>query len=287
MKDKRIIIIGGSGFLGQNIFNSLQQNQFINVVIGDIQKPKDRYVANYLYTNLLDYENVREVIKEFDIVINCAGQITYPINTCLKINSTGIKNLVESLAGYSQKKLIHISTVSVYGSADTVNEDSPMNPETPYASAKVFAEFIIQNSINLDYVILRIPNLYGPNQVKGIIAYLNSSIQKDKKLFFNNNGDLLRHYLHIEDCSLAIVKTIENNIHGVFNVPSIEKKTVIDLINLFEKSFKIQFSVSLVKVKPFENISDINSKKFQIKTGFSPSRTIEEYLNHKINNGNK
>jgi UDP-glucose 4-epimerase len=287
MKDKRIIIIGGSGFLGQNIFKILKESHFNNVFIGDIQTPKEVIQTNYLYTNLLDFENVKLVLREFDIIINCAGQITYPINTCLNINSTGIKNIVDALDGFPNKKLIHISTVTVYGSSEAaVSEDSPLNPENPYASAKFFAEFIIQNSFNLDYVILRIPNLYGPNQTKGIIAYLLKSLNEDRNLFFNNNGDLLRHYLHIDDCSLSIVKTIENDLHGVFNIPSIEKKTVIDLINLFEKTFDVKFSVSLEKVKPFENIAEINSKKFQIKTGFSPNKTIEDLLKQKISNGN-
>lgn len=287
MKDKRVIIIGGSGFLGHSIATYLKQNHYNNVFIGDIQQPKDEKLSSFLYTDLLDFENVLNVVKDFDIIINCAGQITNPINKCLQINTVGIHNLVNVISRYPSKKLIHISTVSVYGTVDVVSEDSLLNPETPYASIKAFAEFIIQKTRTQNYVILRIPNLYGPNQKKGIIAYLHRSLYEDKKLNFNNNGDLVRHYLHIDDCSLAIVKALEKDINGVFNIPALEKKTVIDLIKLFEKIYDIQFSVSLEKVKPFENIAHINFDKFKVQTGFLPEYTIETYLKQMINNGNK
>lgn len=282
MKDKRIIVIGGSGFLGQSIVSKLKQNQYNNIFIGDIQSPKYITTATFVYIDLLDSKNVDAVIKDVDIVINCAGQITQPINLCLQINTVGLDNLINAVALVPTKKIIHISTVTVYGSSELVNEESPLNPETPYATIKAVAEFSFQKLLNQNYVILRIPNLFGPNQTKGIIEYLLRSSIGDKKLVFNNGGDLLRHYLHIEDCSIAIISALEKEVNGIFNIPAIESKTVLDLIHQFEEIFNIQFDLKLEKVKPFENIERINFDKFFNKTGFKPRITVETFLKQKF-----
>ena len=77
-------------------------------------------------------------LSKFDIIINCTGQITKPFNICLTLNSDGIENLLESMN--KKARLIHISTVAVYGSSKFCDEKSPLNPESNYATAKAFAE---------------------------------------------------------------------------------------------------------------------------------------------------
>ena len=114
--------------------------------------------------------------------------MTKPFNLCIKLNSTGLINLAKVLSN-KNSRLIHISSVAVYGSTENCNEDSPLNPETNYATAKAFAEQIILENYNHKYLtILRLSNLYGSNQIKGVFAYLLRSYNSDRKLKFNNDG---------------------------------------------------------------------------------------------------
>lgn len=283
MKDKKILIIGGAGFLGKRIASRLEKEFFGNVSIADISKSNITNDTKFVFLDVLDFKNIHDVIQDFDVIINCTGQITNPINTCLKINTIGIDNLVNALTLFPGKKLYHVSTVSVYGTCDVANEETLTNPETPYSTSKVLAEFLISKTPKLDHAILRVPNLYGENQAKGIISYLFRSLNSDSKLFFNNDGNLIRHYLHIDDCAEAIFLAIKNDISGIYNIPSIEKKTIIELIKIFTNSFKVNFKVELEQTKPFENINFLISNNFYNKTGFVPKNTIKAFVNKSHN----
>ena len=143
--------------------------------------------CDYVKLDLLDINNTTKELFNFDIIINCVGQITYPFNLCLQLNSIGTSNLAKALSGKSAR-LIHISTVAVYGSSENCNEESPLNPETNYATAKAFAEQILLRNNNKERItILRLSNLYGSNQMKGVFAYLLRSYHSDRNLRFNNN----------------------------------------------------------------------------------------------------
>ena len=98
--------------------------------------------CDYIKLDMLDIKDITKKLINFDTIINCVGQITHPFNLCFKLNSIGISNLAKALSGQSAR-LIHISTVAVYGSAENCNEESPLNPETSYATAKAFAEQIL------------------------------------------------------------------------------------------------------------------------------------------------
>ena len=273
MKGKKTLVIGGSGFLGSIIIQKLGKD----AVIADYSKPTLNLENRYINLNLLD-NNIYKFITDFEVIINCVGQITNPINNCLKINTVGIYNLVNAINQCNNIKLFHISTVAVYGSAKNVNELTPINPETPYASNKAFAEFIISNLNNSEFCIIRIPNVYGEAQQKGVFAYFKKSFLSDKKLFFEHNGDLLRYYLHVEDVADAIISAVNNNLKGVFNLTSPDKFTIRELIYLIEKNHNMKFELNYGTNKPLENIEFLDGSSFKKLTNFYPLKKVEDYI---------
>jgi UDP-glucose 4-epimerase len=274
MKGKKTLVIGGSGFLGSTIIKKLGKE----AVIADYSKPINNLENRFLNLNLLDSNKVHEIVKEFDVIINCVGQVTFPINDCLKLNTLGVYNLVNALNQLTKIKLFHISTVAVYGSAKSVKESSPLNPETPYASNKAFAEFIISNMNIHKFCIIRIPNVYGEGQKKGVFAYFRKSFLTDKKLIFEHNGDLLRYYLHVEDVADAIICAVTNNLKGIFNLTSSDRFTIRDLINLIEKIHNMKFELSYGINKSLENIEYLDGNLFREVTNFSPLKKVEDYI---------
>ncbi|MBM3455463.1 MAG: NAD(P)-dependent oxidoreductase [Bacteroidetes bacterium] len=274
MKDRKILIIGGSGFLGCTIATKLGKC----ASIADLVLPTGDIDNTFIRLDLLKESNLVEIFKGYDIVINCTGQITNLFQHCLNLNTKGVNNIVNAINELDKTKLIQVSTVAVYGTTDNANEKTPLNPETPYATAKAVAEFIISNSYIQNYCIIRIPNLYGETQQKGVFSYFKRSLQSDRKLFFVHNGSLLRYYLHVDDVAEAIINAVKHDLSGVFNLTSNDRFTISELIQLIENSHNIKFDLHLGTNRHLENIEILDGSKFTSLTTFLPSKSVQDYI---------
>jgi nucleoside-diphosphate-sugar epimerase len=273
-----ILVLGASGLLGQALVKQFQSQGY---KVGALSRGVDKLCSNLVKkycADILNYNQIDSIISEYDVVINCTGQITNPINQCLVQNTDGIKNIVKAVKKYN-KKLVHISSVSVYGSSLYVNEDSKLNPETTYASIKCFAEYIIDSELK-NYIILRVSNLYGGSQSKGVIYYLSKKYLSGKNILqFNNNGELRRFYLDIND----LVKNIDtiinkNNVHGIFNIVGPCEYTIKELVLKFESILNYRFHAEYQDINPVENIDNINNKK--VSSFINPifQGSVEKYI---------
>lgn len=271
-------MIGGSGFLGSSIVKSLKNAGFEKVVCGDLTSNKF-LDCEYVKLDVLDLNNITKKINNIDLIINCTGQITQPFNLCYKLNSIGTMNISKAVA-ISKARLIHISTVAVYGSADYCNEQSPLNPETNYATAKAFAEeILLENYIQKRLTILRLSNLYGNRQNKGIIAYLLRSYHSDRKLNFNNDGSLSRSFMHVEDCADIIAEVVKNSkLAGIYNIKGHETYSVKDLVEQFEDHFGIKFEKSFNQDLPWENIDSLDDSKLRSIIDLQPQWHLFDFM---------
>lgn len=279
MRDKKILILGGSGFLG----NAIAAKLGVSATIGDVVSPVNNSTNNFIKIDLLSDKQTIEVLGCFDVVINCTGQISYPFSNCYELNTKGIRNIVDAINKSENTKLIHISTVAVYGSAETANENSTLNPETPYAVAKACAEFVIKDLSHDKYCIIRIPNLYGKQQKKGVFAYFKKSLQTDKNLNFEHDGSLLRYYLYIDDVVAAVIRAVELDLKGLFNLTSSDRFTISELIGMIEMYHNVKFNLHLGSNRPLENIQTLDGSAFTSQTGFMPSFTIQDYIKIMLN----
>ena len=177
----KVLILGGSGLLGQSLVQYFINHNFQVGALSRHCKSKNNRFINYA-VDVLNYEKLELVVSQYDFVINCIGQITNPIHECVSINTKGIKNIVEAVKK-NGNYLIHLSTVSVYGSSSTVTEETAVEPESVYGSLKYFSEYQISQNLT-NYVILRISNLYGKFQVKGILGYILRSFHNNEKALF-------------------------------------------------------------------------------------------------------
>ena len=286
MLTDKIIVLGGSGFLGSHIIKALQKAGIGEVTSGDLQ-PSSSINCDQLKLDLLDINDTANKLGNYNVIVNCIGQITRPFNLCFTLNSFGIKNLIKALPK-KDTRLIHISTVSVYGSADNCNEESLLNPETNYATAKAFAEEILLENYNIKKLtILRLSNLYGTNQKKGVFAYLLKSYNSDRKLIFNNDGSLTRHFMHVEDCSGIIEEVIKNsNLTGIYNIKGNETYTVKDLVQQFENHFDIVFDKSFNKNLPWENIDNLDDSKLRSLITIQPKWNLFDFIKEELKNQN-
>lgn len=276
--NNKILVLGGAGFLGQHILKELIKTCDFEVECGDIA-PSGIHGIPYNNIDILNENELNKAIRNSDIIMNCIGQISHPIHYSYLLNTKGIKNIVASIKRY-QKKLIHISSVSVYGTTRYADEESAIKPETSYATFKAFAEFIIlDNLCEEDYIILRVSNLYGENQQKGLIYYLKKSFYSNKTLKFNNNGKLIRYFIHARDCSRIIKNIImEQKLKGIFNLKGNDKYSIKNLVQLFENTKNMRFKVKYTPEIPLENINDLSDNKIKSAMNVSHEYTLNDYL---------
>ena len=272
----KVLVIGASGLLGRSLVEYFVSNDFqVGALSRNCNNQNDKF--NNYSVDVLDYEHLEFVVAQYDIVVNCIGQTTNPIHECVSLNTKGVKNIIDAVKK-NGNYLIHLSTVSVYGSSSTVTEESPVNPESVYGSLKYFAEYQISQNLT-NYAVLRISNLYGKGQVKGILGYVLRSFRNNEKaLFFNNDGSLKRYYLHIDDLSSIVKLIIDKRVKGIYNVIGSDLLTIKQLVALCEKALDYCFDVQYEIKRPIENIDKVDNSKLKKQVDCFLQHNIEKYL---------
>lgn len=275
---EKILIIGGNGFLGQYLLSNAIKKYLPDYSFYQGFFSNKATHADSVYINILDPLSVESAAQNFDIIINCSGQITTPISLCYDQNTIGIQLLAKAIKKYN-RYLIHISSAVVYGSADNPDELSPLNFETPYAGCKSFAEYVINNEINeKKYLILRIANLYGGDAKKGLFAYLKHSFTSDRVLEFNNDGNQKKSFIHIDDCITSLICLLDKRATGTYNLPNSDSFTIREIINRVETYTGILFHSYFQEDRRLEILNGLNANKFFSQTGYVPQYTIDSFI---------
>ena len=251
MDNKRLLVVGGSGFIGSHLvrralsFNwsvvSLSLSSF--KLVPEIGKDFRHYSVN-----LLDKHKLAETLTggDFDYVINCGGYIDHRSfahggKETFSVHFEGLLNLIDSLNTTKIKKLINIGSSDEYGqSTAPQSEDDTEKPISPYSLAKVSSAKLLQMlhlTDNFPTTTLRLFLTYGPEQdVKRFIPNTIVGCIKGKK-FPCSIGTQLRDFCYIEDVVDAIFLTLENtSTEGeIINVASGMAYRIKDVIEMIRK----------------------------------------------------
>ena len=174
----KILITGASGFIGANLMKELVSLGYD--VRGTIRQnttnSKNSLKKNYIYINDFSSDiNWSHALYEIDTIIHCAGisgekskENFLSMSKFRSVNVNGTKKLAEQAAKHGIKRIIFLSSIKVYGEkSDNLNLISYNNKiftETNYSRSKYEAEEEIKKiskSSNLEYVIIRLPAVYG------------------------------------------------------------------------------------------------------------------------------
>jgi nucleoside-diphosphate-sugar epimerase len=308
-KSKKILIIGGLGFIGKNLYLELQKRDFRADIFSinrlSVNDPfYSHFTGELIHGDICKPEDIRAVVKDYDVIFSLAGiSGAASSNYCpirdLEINLRGHLNILEACREVNpQARLIFPSSRLVYGKPHhiPVDEKHPLNPESVYAANKLTAEnyyLIYHKLFNLDVIILRISNPYGPyyeitTSNYGIINLFIIKALKGEKIEIFGDGHQQRDYLFINDLGSLLSGFVSaQGLSGeIFNIGYGEGISLFNSIQVIKRfipelSFvTIPWPEDYEKIETGDYITDIT--KIKKYTGWEPQTVFEEGIGKTI-----
>lgn len=259
---KTILITGGAGFIGANFIRFwYDRHPDYKIVVLDILTYAGRLknIPEHIYNDkarfafflgsVTSIEIVNMLAEQADVIVHFAAEthVTRSIFESRKFFETdvlGTHTIANAVLKYSDKveRFIHISTSEVYGTAheDPMDEDHPLNPSSPYASAKCGADRLVHSyylTYGIPSVILRPFNQYGPFQhLEKVIPRFITSAMRGEPLTIHGDGSAVRDWLYVEDTceriEAAILAPVDTVRGEVFNIGSGECVSILDIAHM-------------------------------------------------------
>ncbi len=280
--NRKILVVGGTGFLGRYLVPALTQKNY--QVTTASHRAHSHHLAPHQKLDVLQLSQVKKLVKQNDLIINLTGQISAQNKSRFDLNSTGVYNLITACNLY-QRKLIQLSSVLVYGTTKRVNESSPFNPESSYAMAKAFSDFLVQTLMPThQQLTIRLSNLYGERQLKGLFYKLLETVRAHQVLEFpDNDGSLSRHFLHAADAAQIITNLIDHQAGGCYNVAGSEQWNIKQLVKLLEKLTGQRLPVVYGSLPPQSNIGVISQQKLKkTLSRLQYDHNVKTYFKHQL-----
>jgi len=235
---QRLILLGGSGFIGQSLLRYLKKNRVrkkFEVIIYDPNQPKFFQPHKYIQGKIEETEKIRRLLKKNDIVIHLV-HTTIPKDSEdapeqeFKENLKPSIKLIELLKENPVKGLIYFSSGgTIYGEPKLqkpIPEDAVRRPNSFYALTKLIIEDAIMMAGRLawfNYLIVRPSNPFGPFQEElnrhGAVGRIFQALIDEEKFVIYGKGKTVRDYIYIDDLIRALILLIEKaDWNQVFNI---------------------------------------------------------------------
>lgn len=308
---KTILVTGGAGFIGSNfvryLYGKYPDYRIIvldaltyagsveNLPVNINEGGEDRLV--FWYGNVRNAELVDTLVSQSDIVVHFAAEshVTrsiYDNYIFFETDVIGTQTIANAVLKYrdSIERFIHISTSEVYGTAlkELMDEDHPLMPMSPYASAKTGADRLVYSywaTYDIPAVIIRPFNNYGPYQhlEKAIPRFITSCILNEP-IRVHGDGSASRDYIFVEDLCRAVDTVMHADavkVNGeVFNVATGVDRSILsiakDIVKIMGKDDSLITFVGDRPGQVFRHTGDMS--KIKKVLGWKPDVTWETGL---------
>ncbi|HBE23776.1 MAG TPA: dTDP-glucose 4,6-dehydratase [Verrucomicrobiales bacterium] len=293
----KILITGGSGFIGSHIAEHFQSIASEIRVLDNYRtgyaKNLNGLHANVIEGSITDRALVREAVLGIDYIFHMAALVSVPESMskpseCVDINVHGLLNVLEEASAAGVKKIVLASSAAIYGDNPTVPKLETMVPEpkSPYAVTKLDGEYYLEmfrREGKLASTSIRFFNVFGPRQdPKGAYAaavpiFMEKALKNEDITIFGDGG-ATRDFIFVKDIVGALAFAALNDIHGTFNAGYGGQITIQDLA---EKIIREAGSTSKIVHLP-ERAGDVrhsraSSDKLRA-AGWAPQFSLEEGL---------
>lgn len=320
---KKILLIGGAGFIGHNtaihlsknklevkIFDSLSinnigylqtsnssnKNLYLDFINERFNKLKDNKIE-LIKADARDRGDLRKKILEYspDVIIHFAG--VAHANRSNKDPYTTFDNsflTLENTLDISKDlkcHLIYFSSSMVYGDfeSEKVDEEHSLNPKGIYGALKLGGEKLViayNQVFELPYTIVRPSALYGERCVSGRVGqlFIENAIN-GKNLIINGDGEEKLDFTYVRDLAEGLRLIIENknSLNQIFNLTYGSGRKINDLANIVKNYFPKVSIEYLERDKLIPYRGSLSIEKAKNKLGYNPEFPIEEGFKSYIN----
>jgi len=238
MKNKKVIITGGLGFIGSHLVEKLNEDNEV-FIIDDESTGKIQNIQNLDLSNIdttlgsINSINLDEIFEGCDYVFHLAAKTSVPqsVKDPLSFNKTNINGtlkVLEVAKNAEIKKFVFSSSSAIYGESNMmpISESAPFNPLSPYAVTKVAGELycnVFTEVYGLPTISLRYFNVFGPRQdpnspYAAVIPIFIKRILEDKRPVIYGDGEQTRDFVSVKNVVNANILAAESKETDVFNI---------------------------------------------------------------------
>jgi len=299
LKNKKILVTGGAGFIGSHTVDALIEKGAEVVVIDNLVTGKKENLnpeAKFYNLNIVDPQ-VERVFQEEkpEFIYHFAFNVLVPKsveNPLMDMDSiAGAINIFQNAKKYGVRKIIFSSSGFLYGNTQNLpaKETEPVIPVSPYVVSKRAVENYLEfyrTAFNLPYVILRYSAVYGPRQFTGAMADYIRKLAAGKQAEMYGNGQKTRDYIYIEDvirANLLALDVSPNFPNPIFNIGTGIETTLNDLYKKIAEILKKEAKPVYLPDRPGEQYRySLDCSKAKKELGWEPKISIEEGLKKRV-----
>lgn len=274
IEGKKVLVIGGAGFIGSHLVGELLKEGVSEVRIYDnFARGKSENIQEYLSDprcsvfplggDIRDTDILDAAFKDMDIVFHLSAMWLlhckdFP-RTAFDVNIQGTFNVLEACVKHNVEKLIYSSSASVYGDAVQVpmTEDHPFNNKNFYGATKIAGEAMctaFNDRYGLKVIGLRYMNVYGPGQdqhavYSGVVPIMLNKIEANEPPTINGDGSQAYDFIYVEDVARCNIAAAQSEVeYGFYNVGTEVQTSVRELCDTI---LKLKKSSLKVTYKPY------------------------------------
>lgn len=231
MADAPILITGGAGFIGSHLSDALLARGYAVRIVDDLSTGKrdnlqlDHPLLELVEGDVADAELVQRAAAGSQAVVHLAAvasvqaSVDDPVRTH-QSNFIGTLNVCEAMRVHGVRRVLFASSAAVYGNngeGQSIAEDTPKAPLTPYAVDKLASEQYLEfyrRQHGLEPVIFRFFNIFGPRQdpsspYSGVISIFSERAVQGQPITVFGDGEQTRDFLYVGDLVQVMVQALE------------------------------------------------------------------------------
>jgi len=294
MKNQRVVVTGGAGFIGSHLVSKLVESGnevvVIDILLRGNKIPHDIFKkVEFHKVDVTDREKVIEISKGADIIYHFAAILGVdivadnPIET-METEVNGMQSVAAAAIQNQIKKIVYASTSGVYGHLaleKSVDEEILVDPRTSYAMAKRYNEIYLASLYEekgIHSVAIRFFNVYGLRQDNRMVIprFFEQALANDPITVFGT-GEQTRDFTYVDDAVKAsILLGVNGKGFELFNVANERESTIGEVASLIKELTNSKSEIKYI---------DAPKKRYDYEVGrrFGSSTKLENHIGYKPN----